>query len=347
MAGKRKRTPKEGQSAATSSSKKAKKEIGPDLKTWLTKEPFSEMPSSDDRKREAALYEMLGSEDDQQRIEAADCIVSSLLNGEGTSEAAVQRHLDRRLFRGLASGRNASRVGFSLVITELLGQLFGDDGLSETKYPGLTFDKVLGLLVDKTQAIGNIPGQEERDHFFGQLFGIECFVRSQTLFKDKSRWNAVLELLLKLGNKKIWLRSQCGWVLVQALQHMEEAEVKATLQNLADAGLAKTAEGVAAWIVALNIHPELQVKPWVNPLSKKSLGDLTAVLKENFKEASLNDANDRNQNGGKQASWSAQLHFVWDIILARFTATGGNSDAEDFGLFWNRVVDGKYYYTVG
>ncbi|EFY90915.1 DNA polymerase V, putative [Metarhizium acridum CQMa 102] len=304
----------------------------------IEKKPFVEVPTGDDRRREADLYEMLGSEDEKDRIQAADCIISSLFDGEGASEAVLQRHLDRRLFRGLASGRNASRIGFCLVITEILAQLFGEKDLSKTKYTGLSFDKVLGLLAEKTQAVGNIPGQEERDFFLGQLFGIECFVKSKTLFRDISRWDSVLNLLLKLGNKKIWLRPQCGWVLVQALEQMDQADAEKTLYKIAQASLAKTPEGAAAWIVTLNRFPSLQLQPWKNPLSSKSLPDLTAVLKESFKENGK-DMNDKSQNGGKHASWSAQLHFVWDLILSRFLNAKSDKGEEDFEQFWNRVVD--------
>ncbi|KAF3071954.1 DNA polymerase V [Trichoderma lentiforme] len=343
MGSKRKRGAKEAPIATPNAQKKAKNVASPIVpvvaaaKPPLEKAPFVETPTIEERKREGLLYEHLGSEDDNDRIEAADCIISGLLGGEGVAEAVLQRHLDRRLFRGLASGRNASRIGFSLVITEILSQLFGDKepSLAE-KYPGLTFDKVLGFLLEKAQIVGNIPGQEERDIFFGQLFGIECFVKSRTLFSEPSRWNTILEELLKLSNKKVWLKSQCGWVLVQALQQMDQAQAKSTLEKLSSAGVAKTPEGVAVWLVALNQFPDLKVKPWQHPLSRKTLGDLTAILKESFNDSSKDPSS--NSRNNQQASWTAQLHFVWDLILNHYFKAG-DSEVEDFAHFWGRVVD--------
>ncbi|KAL6827315.1 DNA polymerase phi domain-containing protein [Trichoderma sp. SZMC 28015] len=343
MGSKRKRGAKEAPIATPNAQKKAKNVASPIVpvvaaaKPPLEKAPFVETPTIEERKREGLLYEHLGSEDDNDRIEAADCIISGLLGGEGVAEAVLQRHLDRRLFRGLASGRNASRIGFSLVITEILSQLFGDKepSLAE-KYPGLTFDKVLGFLLEKAQIVGNIPGQEERDIFFGQLFGIECFVKSRTLFSEPSRWNTILEELLKLSNKKVWLKSQCGWVLVQALQQMDQAQAKSTLEKLSSAGVAKTPEGVAVWLVALNQFPDLKVKPWQHPLSRKTLGDLTAILKESFNDSSKDPSS--NSRNNQQASWTAQLHFVWDLILNHYLKAG-DSEVEDFAHFWGRVVD--------
>ncbi|RDA89284.1 hypothetical protein CP532_0566 [Ophiocordyceps camponoti-leonardi (nom. inval.)] len=339
MAGKRKRGTANPGSPASKRAKKASVASAPSVSTKpsLDPQPFAEIPNPEDRKREAALYELLGSEDEAERIEAADCIVSSLLKGPGASEAVLQRHLDRRLFRGLASGRNAARLGFSLVITEILSQLYGPDTQVGSRYAGLTFEKSLALLVDKTQAGGKISGQEERDHYFGQLFGIECFVRSGILFCDVSRWDRILDLLFKLGSKKSWLRPQCGWVMVQAMAQMDQEQVEGLLLRIDEAGIAKTAEGVAAWLIALDRYPKLKPKPWRDPMSAKSLNDLAAVLKESFKPSAKGDSEDKAQTGG---SWSAQLHFVWDIILARFAkGNAAGADVEVLAQFWNRVVD--------
>ncbi|PHH64527.1 hypothetical protein CDD81_4306 [Ophiocordyceps australis] len=304
----------------------------------MEKTPFAEKPDVQDRKREGALYELLGSEDENERIEAADCIVSSLLGQEDSSEAVLLRHLDKRLLRGLASGRNASRLGFSLAITEILSQLFGQDDSPRAKYPGLTFDRVLGLLLDKTQAVGNIPGQEERDHHLGQLFGLECFVRSQTLFLDDQRWYSILDLLLKLAEKKSWMRPQCGWLLVQALEQMNQGQARATMLKLDESGLAKNAEGVATWLVAIERWPSLKLKPWRDPLASKQLCDLAAVLKESFKESS-----ESTQSKNKQAGWTAQLHFAWDLIIKRFAKEDTTAETDGLDLFWSRVVDDSLF----
>jgi len=308
----------------------------------LDKSLFTEHPSVQDRKRELELYELLGSEDGAERITAADAIISGLLGGEGVPEPVLLRHLDKRLFRGLASGRNASRLGFSLVLTEILGQLFGEKDLSTEKYPGLDFDKVLAILVEKTQAGGNIPGQEERDRFFGQLFGVECFVRSGILFSDKRRWLAVLDLLLGLAQKKSWLKSQCGYVVVQAISKMKKKLVEKTLEKLVELGFAKTPEGVGIWIAALDRFPDMKVpaQPWRNPLASSSLQALPPVLKDSGREPST-----EHGNKPKQGNWSAQLHFVWDLILAHFVklASEHPEAADELKVFWKRIVDGKSF----
>lgn len=312
----------------------------------LDKSPFSERPAGDERKREAHLYELLGSEDPSDRINAADAIISGLLGEVSVAESVLHRHLANRLFRGLASGRNAARVGFSLVLTELLSQLFGKKDVAGARYPDLTFDKVLQTLVDKTQPNGSLPGKEERDHYFGQLFGIECFVRANILFKDKTRWLSVLDLLLKLSEKKVWLRPQCGWVVVEAVKQMKPKLASATLQKLADKGHGQTPEGVGIWIAAMDHFGDalnLPSKPWSDPLATKSLPDLTQSLRDSGRDTSQDG--EAAMGRPKQNNWTAQLHWVWDVLLAHFTSLDAtaSSSAADFEQFWNRVVDDSFF----
>ncbi|KAH6650353.1 DNA polymerase phi-domain-containing protein [Chaetomium tenue] len=351
MANKRKRMAKEANNDNLPSQKRSKKDASttngsakPKPSKALDKSPFTEHPTVDERKRELELYNKLGNEDVSDRIEAADAIISGLLGEDCVPEPVLLRHLEKRLFRGLASGRNASRLGFSLVLTEILGQLFGEKDLATSKYPGLPFDKVLGILLEKTQVGGAGSGQEERDHYFGQLFGIECFVRSGVL-SDKTRWLSVLDLLLKLSSKKSWLKSQCGYVVVQAISQMDQKLAEDTLEKLSEAGFAKTPEGVGIWIAALDRFPKMKVpkQPWRHPLVATSLAALPAALKDSGREASAEDGGSKKP---KQGNWTAQLHFVWDLIVAHFVKLGAQSKSdaiEQFKQFWNRVVDESFF----
>ncbi|KAK3393469.1 DNA polymerase phi-domain-containing protein [Podospora didyma] len=349
MGSKRKRTGNEPAGNSQPSQKRTKKGSNAPAKAKapkaLDKSPFAEQLTVEERRREVSLYELLGSEDINDRINAADAIISGLLAGEGVPESVLLRHLEKRLLRGLASGRNASRLGFSLVLTEILGQLFGEKDLASLKYTELTFDKVLAILVDKTHTGGSVPGQEERNHFFGQLFGFECFVRSGILYSDKSRWFAVLDLLLKLAQKKSWLKSQCGFVIVEAISHLKRKHAEKTLEILGENGFAKTPEGVGIWITALDRFPDMAVpaQPWKHPLADSSLAALPPALKDSCNEASEQDGHKKQQKAG---NWTARLHFVWDIILAHYVKVGKKDEeaaSEQFKQFWNRVVDEGFF----
>ncbi|KAK0667339.1 DNA polymerase phi-domain-containing protein [Cercophora samala] len=365
MGSKRKRTPKEAQTdpvaAQQPTQKRSKKEDSSTTEpatngstttttttTTKSKPPkvtlFVEHPTGDDRKREAELYDQLGREDESERIKAAHSIISSLLSGDGVDEPILRRHLEKRLFRGLASGRNASRLGFSLVLTEILGQLYGKENLADKKYTGLDFEEVKKILVKSTTPFGNLAGQEERNHWFGQLFGVECFVRSGVLFQDEKKWEEILGMLLGLSTKKSWLKTQCGYVIVQAVAQMGKKMAEETLAKLAEEGFAKTPEGVGIWITALDRFPDMKVpaQPWRNPLAGSSLAALPAALKDSGREQTSDDGGKKPKAG----NWTAQLHFVWDLILAHFAKAGQKSEseaAEQFEQFWGRVVDEGFF----
>ncbi|KAI0897052.1 DNA polymerase phi-domain-containing protein [Annulohypoxylon nitens] len=303
----------------------------------LEKTPFTETLNGEARRREAKVYELLGSADSDERIAAADALITGLLV---SSEVALERHLDNRLFRGLASSRNASRVGFSLVITEILNQLFGSKDLAKSKYPGLTFDKVLNILVEKTTPSGHVPGQEERDCYFGRLFGLQCFVESKILFDEESRWPKVLELLLGMADKKVWIRSHSAWVIVESLPQLGQDRVEKTLQQLADIGLGKTAEGIGIWMRARTCYPDLKTpaKPWHDPMSPGVLSEVARVLRDNVAQ---DNGEDTAVTKAKQGGWTAQLHFVWDLILATFVGqpASGKGTKDQLKLFWTTVID--------
>lgn len=306
-------------------------------------------PEEQDRNVEAPLYDLLGSEDPNERLQAADVIISKLLDNDGVSESSLDRHLEKRLFRGLASSRKASRLGFSVVLTEILQQLWGEKNLCGEKYRGLTFDFVLNTLTERTKPVGNIAGQEEKDHYFGQLFGIECFVRAKILFDDVTRWNTILALLIKLAKKKVWLKPQCAWIILQTVSQIDQQIAEETLRKLDEAGWAKTPDAVAITVVFTEKFPKIKLpsKSWRDYLSSKYLGELPAILKDSGKQENKQESNgDEPAQKQKQASWTAQLHFVWDIILAHYVkvaSTDPKSASDQFKQFWSRVVDQGFF----
>ncbi|KLU84330.1 hypothetical protein MAPG_03374 [Magnaporthiopsis poae ATCC 64411] len=345
---------------------------GPGLPKALTaklladRRPFVEDMKPEDHERERGLYKLLSSTDVEDRLHASDVIISCLFgdgggskgtkkkNGKGKDgeasadqdqtdkeggvpESVLRRHLERRLFRGLSSGSDAARVGFSYVLVEVIRQLIGDRDLASSRYPGLTFEFLLNLLVEKTTTVGKVLGQEERDNWWGRLFGLRCFVQAGVLFNDKTRWKAVLKLLLQLSKKKSWLQPQCGFVIAQAVPLMKRKLVEKTLDELVEAGLAKSPEGLGIWLVAQETFPDIKLpKPWQDPLGTKSLQDAAAVLKGSTQELS-------DEDGGQTAKQSytmTQLHFVWGLIL---DSLKDQQSGKEFRLFWDRVVDQSFF----
>ncbi len=308
----------------------------------LDASPFLDNPTGVELKREVELYNLLGSEDTEERLNAAGAVVSGLLDGDGVEESTLQRHLERRLFRGLASGRKGARLGYSVVLTEVLGQLFGARDLATTKYKRLTFDKVLAFLIAKTKPDGDLSGQEEKDHFLGLLFGLQSFVRAKILFGKMDGWNPVLSKLLELAKKKPWIREECGWVIVEALAQMDQGQAEYTLNKLYDEGLASSPEGVGIWLTARNLYPDMKfpTKPWGH--SGNPLEHLKPLAKA-LKESSSNDEGS-SQQAKQTGTWNPQLHFVWNIVLLQYAQglkTKNQVIMAEFENFWKVAVDGK------
>ena len=349
MGGKRKR-PAQDPSVAAPVPKKQQKSnhksaVKPPLvPTPLDTSPFLDDPKGADKQREVQLYDLLSSEDVSERLNAANAIVSGLLGGDGVQESTLQRHLERKLFRGLASGRKGARLGFSVVLTEILGQLFGSKKLVEEKYTGLTFDRVLGILVAKTKPDGDLSGQEEKDHHFGLLFGLQSFVRAKILFGGNNWWNEILSKLLELSKKKPWIREECGWVIVEALSQMNQAQAEQTLNELHEARLTLSPEGVGIWLTARNRFSDMKfpTKPWGqsgNPL--EHLNSLAKALKES---SSNDDGASKTQQAKQTGTWNPQLHFVWNIVLAEYAAaikSKRDDIKSEFENFWKVAVDGQ------
>ncbi|KAK0108516.1 DNA-directed DNA polymerase [Cadophora gregata] len=356
MGQKRKRAAKDGPSAEQNPNKQQKTEEKVEKRAVkpavvpvpLDTSPFLDNPKGADLKREVQLYDLLSSEDIEDRLNAANAVLSGLLGGNGVEESTLQRHLERRLFRGLASGRKCARLGFSVVLAEIIGQLFGTKNLAETKYPGLTFDKVLGFLIAKTKPDGDLSGQEEKDHFLGLLFGLESFVGAKILFGEDNKWNTILQKFLELAKKKPWTREQCGWVIAEALSQMDQIQAEYTLEQIHNAGLALSPEGVGIWITARGRFPDMKFpsKPWGssgNPLEHlKTLGKA-------LKESSSDEGSDKSQQAKQTGNWNAKLHFVWDLVLAQYIAgvkAKVHGIKSDFENFWKVAVDENLFSST-
>ncbi|KAI6250034.1 rDNA transcriptional regulator pol5 [Erysiphe necator] len=310
--------------------------------------PFIEKPTGDELENEVKLYEKLTSEDEKIRIDAANHIISGLFGEKTVSEKIILRHLERRLLRGLASGRKGARLGFSVVLTEVFSQIFGKDRkLSEDDGTILSFEKVFNLLKVKTKPEGDLSGQEIKDHALGLLFGLQCFVRSKVLFFNTEQWKLVLDEIFGLAKRKSWIREECGWIVVEALDQMNHEQAVLTLTTLCSHGLSKTPEGVGIWLIARkkfkSIKPNLLPNVWGNNADPfDQLPSLAKVLRE----SSGPDNNDQNLKDDHQAKqkgdWNAKLHFVWDIILEKFTARTEkerSSHTAEFETFWKITID--------
>lgn len=195
--------------------------------------------------------------------------------------------------------------------------------------------------------------QEERDHHFGRLFGAETVIKSAILFHDSNgfqSWSEVLDLILGLAKKRLWLREECGWILYRAVQKFGEGGhdskyVQQIIAKLQDNGLTITPEGIAIWIVTSLEFPLVKLPQgiWLdqNPMHRQEKAKLATILKESS-FASLDSEGDSNdlQNG----IWNSKLHFAWDVVLGRVLGMQSLESSKDLDLFsfWDECVDSRY-----
>jgi DNA polymerase phi len=310
------------------------------------------------RKREVDLelvqvYEHLADDNEDIRLRAAHTLVAKIFKPGVTSDDQTTTILNR-LFRGLCSSRKSARLGFSVALTELLSQL------------SLAGDLPAASLVDilETQTVpeGGTSSQDERDHYFGRVFGAGAVLKSGFLFRkpNPDQWKRVLDLICDLAIKKPWLRQECGWVVLTSIASggpdVPEQFAIDSVEVLVANKLIRTPEGLAIWLTTARLFPHAKLPKSVwkhgDPLATKDVNLLADILKD-ARSQSQADAESEAQGS---ARWSAALHFAWDVVLGELFRDSGPASHNGshnglhsvtdkngrvtFALFWQKAVDG-------
>ncbi|OQU97909.1 hypothetical protein CLAIMM_03773 isoform 2 [Cladophialophora immunda] len=315
------------------------------------------------RKREVdvelvKVYADLADVEESVRLAAAHTLLSKIYKPGITSHEQTKTILTR-LFRGLCSSRKSARLGFSVALTELLSQLAAAPDVSPES--DVSSSAVIDILEAQTLPEKGTSGQDERDHYFGRVFGADAILKSGILFgkeADHSHFKRLLDVVCALAIKKPWLRQECGWVLynctVSGQNELTESLSLHIIEKLVANKLIRTPEGVAIWLVTSRRFPnaKLPKSAWKSghPLAKKDVNILADILKDARVQQEEGDSDLTSQGA---ARWSANLHFAWDIVLAetfgntpKRTGEGRgvkssirNEDKVTFDLFWKVVVD--------
>jgi DNA polymerase phi len=286
------------------------------------------------------VYDQLANETESIRLKAAHKLLTKVYRPDSTTEEQLKLILTR-LFRGLCSGRKAARLGFAVALTELLKQV--STSTASASKATLEPAHILDILESQTSSEGNTSGQDERDHYFGRLFGAKAIIKSGVLFtpQDRTQWARLLESICSVSQKKPWLRQECGWILYQfassTTSPTQQLFVEDVIKALSSRKLIRTPEGVAIWLAARKSYPEADSSHHVwkhkHPLARKDISSLAEIMK-NARSEQVQDGHDAQG----AATWSASLHFAWLVVLASLheDSTRGSVGFEEF---WNVVVD--------
>ena len=287
-----------------------------------------------------ALYDQLSNEDIYERIHAVRKLLTKV-NGAGPTSEEEVRTILTRLFRGLCSGRKAARHGFAMALSELLTEL--SKSTSQSSAARIQPGHILDMLESATATEGNVSGQDERDHYFGRVFGAEAIVKSDILLSssDRTQWHRLLDIVLLLSHKKPWLRQQCGWILYVfadlATTPVKQPFVEDIVKAMKARDLIRTPEGVAIWLTVTRNYPKADLPGgcWKHrhPLAQKEIKFLPQIMKD----SPSGHVEDDHQSQGS-GSWSPTLHFAWLVVLKSLWKSH-RSDLMSFADFWKAVVD--------
>lgn len=255
-------------------------------------------------------YWELASPDVEQRLAASKALIEELKNNPGVAE---REYALGRLVKGLASGREASRLGFAVTLTEMLR----DEAVH------VDILKTVDAIVEQTRVSGSTSGQEERDLLFGRLFGLESIVQSGRLMNQDgwTMFERIVDLLFELAQKKSWLREACAKVLCNALvSSVDRSQACKLLQRKMSENKWKNNMQSIAIMLTMQRLQNLDK----SPLHLSNLQDLARVLKGNQEDADT-------------GSFTPHLHFVWQLILD--VLLDQKSATASFREFWKIVVD--------
>lgn len=174
-----------------------------------------------------------------------------------------------------------------------------------------------------------------------------------------NEWNTVIGVIIQLGDRKPWLREECGWVLYRALHDLstQKADIKyieSVIEIICSTDFVKSPEGVAMWLLVQDSFPGAKMPQDVwkynnDPLDRRDRRTIARIMKQ------VSEAEEQSASSGV---WNSRLHFAWDAVLTRLEDTKSADEKQDkrhkkakesritFEEFWTEVVDGALFFPV-
>ncbi|ORY76630.1 DNA polymerase V [Protomyces lactucae-debilis] len=261
-----------------------------------------------------------------------------------------------RLSRGLASNREAARLGFSACLSELLRAL-----------PLIDLSFVLASIERSTTPVGNVKGQETRDYQFGRLFGLQAIVTSGMLVRKETSKEQIRDLvgmLFELSLSKGWLRESCASVIIQVLDMMDataanqgkaQGKLSKSLaklprktaemvhEMLESSHMEKTMEGLALHLTCTRLGSKKALGgTWKNDnlLASENLPAIASIMLEQSVTDKA-DAAEETDDVKATGTWKPKLHFAWVVLLKAIIRADASAETETITLarFWRQLVD--------
>ncbi|KAJ3410565.1 hypothetical protein HDV05_003633 [Chytridiales sp. JEL 0842] len=231
----------------------------------------------------------------------------------------------RRLLRGLPSSRDGARQGFALALTELLSML-----------TFLKVKTVLELLQSFTEITKGMKGQEEREMYFGRIFGIRAICESGMLDRATTTTedlDKIVNMLAEYGKAKAYLIEACFDILLSTTKRILTTPKHPLAKHMVELIKQVLPDGITSpeelwFVVALQASPALKDKiQWKMILSSWKKPNTLLHLSHKVELANiLKDS----------AHTNPRLHSIWDTVITAVTSKDSTLSVQDF---WTTFVD--------
>lgn len=260
-------------------------------------------------------FSKLASDNAKERVQAANALMQELIEEDSAQE---WDYTYNRLIKGLTSTRQTAKLGFGMLLTEIV--------LEMRKRGDLNLEKYLDKLIEVTTIKGGMKGKEERALLFGRLFGLNVVIKVGWLKEaSEAEWLHFIGVLTDLLDTKPWIREATASSLIDAIKSANEKIANTihlqVLQKVNDLGLNLSTEGLAIYlaidrVTRSKLASEI-VKPktnWKNgdPLHKGNLPVLAKVLKD------VEIVDENSEDRKQKSNWTPNLPFVWNILIDDF-----------------------------
>ncbi|KAF2157908.1 hypothetical protein K461DRAFT_290175 [Myriangium duriaei CBS 260.36] len=304
---------------------------------------------TEDDAKLAQLYNGLAEDVKATRLQAARDILKIV---EEADQDRVEK-ICQRLIRGLCSNRKAARLGYVIVLTEVFFKDCPRHSSADDFKQWLR--KTVANIETCTVPPANGSNQERKDYQLGRCLAFRSLIQSKIFTSSDATqglhgFKFLLGSIFTLYKEAAALRPECGATansILSAQANPSPDFAVALLQAYQHHGLAKSPEGLAAWLDAQLAFNEIDFPTdvWRNndPLDPKERSALIPILRDNNSETSGENGNvNKAGNGNAQrvpcSAWNAVLKSLW----ARSTE---DNSSTFFGQFWTEVVNDGFFST--
>jgi len=271
-----------------------------------------------DNKNLLSHFWNLTSLEEKQRLKSTIQIINELKTSDKEEDLD---YTVQRLVKGLSSSRKAARQGYATALTQLM-----------IEFETINTDDVFKLMVENLNIKGSFKGQEERDNYFGQLFGVLAICKARLNDGgniDPILLKQIIVNLLKLSKKKSYLQEVCGKSICDLINTIDytiyKEHIEETLENVLSCGWNKCTPEILMIILTIE---------------KKFKGDLPKkYFKDSWCKGQLLDESNFSQILPILMETTnishPKVHVLFNLIFDQVL----NHDDETFKVFWKIIVE--------